>query len=148
MKRSTRYDKPSSSVEGQEEMKIGEIAAQSGVPPKTLRFWEDEDLLPPPARTASGYRDYTPAVLERVRFIRQAQAAGFTLGQISQILSVGDSGERPCAHVTDLIELRIGEVEARITELTRTRKHLAALAKRAAEQDLTDSRGYCSIITG
>jgi DNA-binding transcriptional MerR regulator len=129
-------------------MKIGEIAAQSGVPPKTLRYWENEDLLQAPARTASGYRDYTPNVLERVRFIRQAQAAGFTLDQISQILSIGDNGERPCAHVTDLIALRIGEVEARITELTSTRKHLVALAKRAAEQDPTDCRGYCSIITG
>jgi DNA-binding transcriptional MerR regulator len=129
-------------------MRIGEIGAQTGVPPKTLRFWEEEDLLPAPARTASGYRDYAAEVLERVRFIRQAQAAGFTLDQIRQILSVGDRGQRPCTHVTDLVARRIGEVEARISELTRTRKHLVELAKRAAEQDPTDCRGYCSIITG
>src|SRR5260370_41225828 len=116
-------------------MKIGEIAGQSGVPPKTLRFWEDEHLLPAPARTASGYRDYTPDVLERVRFIRQAQAAGFKLDQISQILSVGDSGERPCRHVADLIAERVREVEARIEELEATRKHLKLLAKRSADQD-------------
>ena len=129
-------------------MKIGELGAQAGVPTKTLRFWEEEQLLPAPARTASGYRDYDLEAAERVAFIRQAQAAGFTLDQIGQILNIGESGERPCAHVTDLIALRIAEVDARIKELTQTRGHLADLAKRAAEQDPADCRGYCSIITG
>src|SRR5579863_2561229 len=105
-------------------MRIGEIAARAGVPPKTLRFWEDEGLISAPARTAAGYRDYDQDVVERLRFIRQAQTAGFTLAQIHQILSVGDNGERPCAHVTDLIAQRLTEVEARIAELIRTRDHL------------------------
>jgi len=57
-------------------MRIGEVAGRTGVPPKTIRFWEDQRLLPPPARTPAGYRDYDPAVLERLAFIRHAQAAG------------------------------------------------------------------------
>jgi DNA-binding transcriptional MerR regulator len=61
-------------------MKIGEIAAQAGIPAKTIRFWEDQHLLPPPARTPSGYRDYDRAVLERLAFIRQAQARGSRCG--------------------------------------------------------------------
>ncbi len=129
-------------------MKIGEIAARAGVPRKTLRFWEEEGLVPEPARTAGGYRDYEPEVIACLSFIRQAQAAGLTLEQIRQILTVSESGERPCAHVTELIARRLGEIDERIAELRRTRRHLVALAERAASQDPRDCRGYCSIITG
>jgi len=75
-------------------MKIGEIAAQAGIPAKTIRFWEDQHLLPPPARTPSGYRDYDRAVLDRLAFIRQAQAAGLTLGHIRQVLDIRDGANR------------------------------------------------------
>ena len=127
-------------------MRIGEIASQSGVPAKTIRFWEDQRLLPPPARTPADYRDYGPAILERLAFIRQAQAAGLTLEAIRQVLDVRDGGQPPCIHVTGLIARRLAEVEARLAELTRTRDQLAALAARAAAQDPADCRGYCSII--
>src|SRR5258707_8878403 len=129
-------------------MKIGEIAGQSGVPAKTIRFWEDQHLLPPPDRTRSGYRDYDPAILDRLGFIRQAQAAGLKLGHIRQVLDIRDGGEPPCVHVTGLISRRLGEVEARLAELARARDQLAELAGRAAAQDPADCRGYCSIIAG
>ena len=54
-------------------MKIGEVAERSGVPAKTIRFWEDHRLLPAPARTPAGYREFDPAILERLAFIRHAQ---------------------------------------------------------------------------
>ena len=127
-------------------MRIGEVAGRTGVPPKTIRFWEDQRLLPPPARTPAGYRDYDPAVLERLAFIRHAQAAGFTLDAIRQVLEVRDGGQPPCVHVTGLITQRLAEVEARLAELARTRDQLAALAGRAAAQDPADCREYCSII--
>ena len=127
-------------------MRIGEIADRAGVPAKTIRFWEDQRLLPPPARTSAGYRDYGPAILERLAFIRQAQAAGLTLEAIRQVLDVRDGGQPPCIHVTGLIARRLAEVEARLVELVRTRDQLAALAARAAAQDPADCRGYCSII--
>ncbi len=59
-------------------MRIGEVAGRAGVPAKTIRFWEDQHLLPPPGRTPAGYRDYGPAILERLAFIRHSQAAGLT----------------------------------------------------------------------
>ena len=65
-------------------MRISEVSDQSGVPAKTIRFWEGRHLLPEPARTSAGYRDYDPAVLERLAFIRTAQTAGLTLSAISQ----------------------------------------------------------------
>ncbi len=129
-------------------MRIGEVSDRAGVPAKTIRFWEDRRLLPPPARTAAGYRDYGPAVLERIGFIRHAQAAGLTLDAIGQILGIRDGGQPPCAHVTALITQRLAEVQARLAELARARDQLAALAGRAAAQDPADCRGYCSIIIG
>src|SRR6516164_7897568 len=115
-------------------MKIGEVAERSGVPAKTIRFWEDQHLLPAPARTPAGYREFDPAVLERLAFIRHAQAAGLTLEHIRQVLDIRDEGQPPCVHVAGLIEL------------ARARDQLAALAARAAAQDPADCRGYCSII--
>ena len=129
-------------------MQIGEVAGRSGVPAKTIRFWEDQHLLPAPARTPAGYRDYDPGVLGRLAFIRHAQAAGLTLDAIRQVLDIRDGGQPPCVHVADLIARRLGEVEARLAELTRARDQLAALGRRAAAQDPADCRGYCSIIAG
>ena len=127
-------------------MKIGEVAERSGVPAKTIRFWEDQRLLPAPARTAVGYREFDPAVLERLAFIRHAQAAGLTLEHIRQVLDIRDEGQPPCVHVAGLIARRLAEVEARLAELARARDQLAALAARAAAQDPADCYGYCSII--
>ncbi|HWM98890.1 MAG TPA: heavy metal-responsive transcriptional regulator [Streptosporangiaceae bacterium] len=129
-------------------MRIGEVAGRAGVPAKTIRFWEDQHLLPAPARTQAGYRDYDPAILERLAFIRHAQAAGLTLEHIRQVLHIRDGGQAPCVHVTALIARRLAEVEARMAELARTRDQLAALAGRAAAQDPADCRGYCSILVG
>jgi len=129
-------------------MRIGEVAGRAGVPAKTIRFWEDQRLLTAPSRTPSGYRDYDPAILERLAFIRHAQAAGLTLEAIRQVLDIRDGGQPPCVHVTALIARRLAEVEARLAELTRARDQLAALAARAAAQDPADCRGYCSIIAG
>jgi DNA-binding transcriptional MerR regulator len=129
-------------------VKIGEVAGRSGVPAKTIRFWEDRHLLPAPHRTPAGYRDYEPAVLERLAFIRQAQAAGLTLEHVRQILNIRDGGQPPCSHVAALVAQRLGEVEARLAELTRARDQLAALVTRAAAQDPADCRGYCSVFAG
>jgi DNA-binding transcriptional MerR regulator len=129
-------------------MRIGEIAGRAGVPAKTIRFWEDQHVLPDPARTPAGYRDYDPAILERLAFIRHAQAAGLTLEHIRQVLDIRDGGQPPCVHVTTLISQRLGEVEARLAELSRARDQLVMLAGRAAAQDPADCQGYCSIIAG
>jgi MerR family copper efflux transcriptional regulator len=127
-------------------MFIGELAAQSGVTTKTIRFWESAGLLSDPARTPSGYRDYDPAVADSLRFIRHAQAAGLTLAEIRQVLAISDDGEPPCEHVTGLIHQHLVDVDERIRELTETRSLLDRLAQRAANQDPADCDGYCAIL--
>src|SRR5262245_62359359 len=114
--RTACYAKPSSQMEcqGEREMRIGEAASRAGITAKTIRFWEDQHLLRAPARTATGYRDYDPAIVERLVFIRHAQAAGLTLEHIRQVLDIRDGGQPPCVHVTGLIAQRLGEVDARL----------------------------------
>ena len=129
-------------------MRIGEAAGQAGVTAKTVRFWEDQHLLPPPVRTAAGYRDYDPAIVERLAFIRHVQAAGLSLEHIRQVLDIRDEGQPPCVHVAGLIARRLAEVETRLAELARARDQLAALAVRAAAQDPADCHGYCSVFDG
>ncbi len=127
-------------------MFIGELAAQSGVTAKTIRFWEAEGLLADPVRTPSGYRDYDPDALDRLRFIRHAQTAGLTLAEIRQVLAISDTGEPVCGHVTDLIHQHLADVDERIRELTETRSLLNHLTQRAADQNPTDCDGYCAIL--
>lgn len=127
-------------------MKIGELADETGVPTRTIRFWESEGLLPEPDRTPSGYRDYTPNAVVRLGFIRQAQTAGLTLRQIGQILEISDGGAAPCTHVASVVSERLAEIDARITELQATRSHLQRLASRAETQDPAACEGFCSII--
>ena len=127
-------------------MRIGEVASIGGVPAKTIRFWEERRLLPEPTRTPAGYRSYDAAVIDRLAFIRAAQAAGFSLDEIRQVLDIGDSGAAACQHVRELVDGRLASVEARIAELEATRAHLRLLAHRAAEQDPAECHGYCAIL--
>lgn len=119
-------------------MLIGQVADAAGVSTKTLRFYEAEGLLDEPDRTGGGYRDYAPEVVDRVGFIRQAQAAGLTLRQIGEILEVRDGGRAPCGHVARLVDERLADVDRRLSELRRTRTQLRQLRARLDDLDPTD----------
>lgn len=127
-------------------MLIGELAKRTGTTAKTLRFYEDEGLLPEPTRTPGGYRDYPAESADRVEFIRGAQQAGLTLRQIGEVLDIRDGGRPPCEHVGRLIDQRLVDVEQRIVELEQIRSRLRELARRTAELDPADCSGYCDII--
>jgi DNA-binding transcriptional MerR regulator len=128
---------------------IGALADATGVPAKTLRYWEAEGLLHEPARTDGGYRDYRQDTVDRVAFIRHAQAAGLTLRQISAILAIRDAGDAPCAHAARLVTERLEDVEARLRELRETRASLLELRRRLERLDPTDCdpAAVCSAIS-
>jgi DNA-binding transcriptional MerR regulator len=111
-------------------MRIGEIAERSGLSSKALRYYERVGLIEPPDRTPSGYRNYAAAVLDRLRFIRSAQAAGFTLGEIKGIIAFREQGSPPCGHVLGLIDGRAADLDRRIAELRSLRDDLRGLARR------------------
>ncbi len=78
-------------------MQIGELAAQSGVPAKTIRYYESVGLLPPPARAANNYREYQAMDVERLRFIASARSLSFALGEIADILAAPIRVSRPAS---------------------------------------------------
>ena len=130
-------------------MRIGELADQVGISTKAIRYYEQIGILTPPARTPSGYRSYDPSALGRLGFVRAAQAVGLTLGEIRQIIAFRDNGQAPCAHVTDLLQRRTAELDARIAELHQLRGELRQLAERAAtlDPDQCPPERVCHIIT-
>lgn len=116
-------------------MRIGELASTAGTSTKTLRFWEEQGLLPAPDRTPGGYRDYDPIVLDRLGFIRRGQAAGLTLAQIQHVLEIRDDGEAPCAHVRALLHQRLVDIDQQLSRLTALRDALTALREAASTID-------------
>ena len=130
-------------------MRIGELAAAGDTTTKTIRYYESIDLLDPPRRTASGYRDYGPDAVERLRFIRAAQASGLTLTEIRSITDLKDHGAATCDHTLELLHRHLAAVDDQIRRLTETRSELAELASRA---DALDPAGCtdphrCQVIT-
>jgi DNA-binding transcriptional MerR regulator len=129
-------------------MRIGQLARASGISPSAVRYYEQLGLLPEPGRTESGYRSYAEDAVDRLAFIRSAQAVGLTLAEVRQVLGVRDAGEAPCRVVTELIERRYAEVRARITELRALEQELARLRERAErlEPRDCDPSGICHVI--
>ncbi len=130
-------------------MFIGELSERTGVSTHTIRYYESIGLLPEPDRTASGYRRYPPHATERLGFIRDAQATGLTLDEISSILELKDQGARSCEHSRELLERHLVEVDDQLARLNELRRELAVLADRARGLDPTDCTDphRCQVIT-
>jgi DNA-binding transcriptional MerR regulator len=94
-----------------EKLRIGELADQFGLNPKTIRYYEDIGLLPEPQRTTGGYRQYGADARERLNFILKARAIGLALDEIRRILALSRDGQQPCEHVLTLTEVRAELVE-------------------------------------
>jgi len=104
---------------------IGELSKQTGIPIKTVRYYEEFGLLSKPKRTESGYRLYTQEDVEKLKFIKKAQSFGLKLSEIHSIISCSKEGLEPCCDlVRDLFNKKIKEFEDKIRELTATRNRL------------------------
>jgi DNA-binding transcriptional MerR regulator len=108
---------------------IGTLAAAAHVPTSTIRYYEREKLLAPDFRTAGNYRAYDEATLERLRFIKAAQATGFSLDDVREMLSLTDSEQPPCREVTALLEKRLADVKKRLANLRRVQRTLSRTLK-------------------
>jgi DNA-binding transcriptional MerR regulator len=115
-------------VVGEEErgrmLKIGDVSKRSGVGVEALRFYEKGGLLDKPSRTYSGYRVYGEEVLDRLAFIKQAQALGFSLDEIRRVVEDARRGESPCDEVREIVRRRLSELDERLRELRRYRDEL------------------------
>jgi DNA-binding transcriptional MerR regulator len=120
-------------------MRIGELADEAGVNVQTIRFYEREGLLPKPARTASGYRQYRPTDTERVRFIRVCQGLGFTLREIVQLIRLHGVAASPMQalavsrrsseKILEIAHDRLSSIEEKIEQLSRMRSEMQGVIR-------------------
>lgn len=116
-------------------MQIGKLAALTGISTKTIRYYEGVGVLSPPERGPNGYRTYGPATVDRLRFVKDAQATGLTLEEIASVLELRRQGEATCHHVRGLLEDHLAGLDARIAALRKIRRELAAMVERAQGLD-------------
>ena len=129
-------------------MKIGELARSTGATVKTIRFYEDQGLMPAAPRTESGYRIYEKADVERLGFIRSAKRLGMSLEEIRGVLQLHDLNEPTCVHVRALLDDKIARIELALKELRDFRRELASLRDKAGDlEDCCPTGGnICGIV--
>jgi DNA-binding transcriptional MerR regulator len=106
---------------------IRELARVTGVSAKTIRYYESIGLVPAPKRADNNYRQYSPDIAERLRFIVSARSLGFSLADIGEFLSARDEGSLPCKRLMDSIDQRVSFIDQRIAELLELRDTLIRL---------------------
>jgi len=121
---------------------IGEAASRSGMPPKTIRFYEQIGLIGPAQRLANRYRAYSEKDVHTLRFIHRARSLGFTLKDIRALLSLYHDRDRASREVKRLALEHVGALDRKIAELTAIRNTIAELARRCHG----DERPHCPIL--
>jgi len=124
---------------------IGELAKAADVPTTTVRYYERRRLLTPETRSGSNYRLYGEASLERLRFIKAAQGAGFTLSDIESLLELRDDSRSPNKQVQGLIDERLRRVAEQIKGLKEVQRALKRWRDRCKCAEAT---GHCEVIEG
>jgi DNA-binding transcriptional MerR regulator len=107
-------------------VKIGQIAKESGVSVDTVRFYERVGVLPPAARRPSGYREYAPETVERIRLTRELQSIGFALTEVVDALAAHDTGNATCESERWRLDAVLARVDAKIAELVALRERIIA----------------------
>ena len=118
-------------------MNIGEIAEQSGLPAKTIRYYEDIGLVEP-ARLSNGYRDFGEVELHKLAFLRRARSLGFSIEQCRNLLGLYEDRTRSSANVKRLAAEHLREIETKIAELQGMHATLADLIERCHGDDRPD----------
>jgi MerR family transcriptional regulator, copper efflux regulator len=106
---------------------IGTVAKESGVPIKTIRYYEELGLLKASGRTEGGFRLFDSDVLSRLHFIKRAQSLGLSLLEIKDFLSVHDQGDLPCDHIKARLQEKLIAVDKQIQELLIFKQELEGL---------------------
>ncbi|MBP7609452.1 MAG: helix-turn-helix domain-containing protein [Steroidobacteraceae bacterium] len=123
-------------------MQIGKAAAASGCHIETIRYYERVGLLPHPARTAGGYRNYRLEEVDRLRFITRGRELGFSLEEIRSLLALADDPALSCRDVDQLARHHLADIQQRVRELRRIAREL----ERTIANCAGGKRGQCAIL--
>lgn len=124
-------------------MNIGDAAIQSGLPAKTIRYYEDIGLVAP-ARSGNGYRDFSDTDLHKLAFVQRARSLGFSIEECRALLSLYDDRARASADVKALAKAHLTQIEEKITGLQAMQKTLSELVHKCHGDDRPD----CPILDG
>src|SRR6266498_2054288 len=116
-------------------LRVAELAEAAGLSPDTVRYYERAGLLPPPARTAAGYRAYDGGALDRLRFIQGCQRLGLRLREIADLLAIRDTGVCPCEPAEQLLHRRLAEVDAEMARLASLREQIVTMVRALPADD-------------
>jgi len=119
-------------------MNIGTAAIKSGVPAKTIRYYESIGLIPPATRAENGYRHYADVDIATLKFIQRARRLGFSVKDVGNLLELWRDRKRSSASVKEVATNHIGEIEKRIAELDSIRRTLVHLTDRCHGDDRPD----------
>lgn len=119
-----------------------ELALRTGANPETVRYYEKVGLLPPPPRTANGYRSYDSAHERRLSFVLRARELGFSLDEVRALLRLVDERDQPCAEASRLAATHLADVRAKIADLRR----MEGVLKTVVAQCGDGTRSDCPLI--
>ena len=123
------------------ELTIGSLADEAGVNVETIRYYQRRGLMPEPDKPAQGYRRYDATTVKRVRFIKRAQALGFTLEEIGGLLKLDEA--HACAETRERASHKLQTIDTKLADLVAMRKALTALL---CQCDAGAMKGNCPII--
>ena len=127
---------------------IGEVARRTGFPPTTIRYYEEVGLLKKPSRAESGYRSYSSKTVDELLFVKKAQALGFNLDEIGEILKLSRAGHKPCERVLAISHRHLETIDTRIRELQKFKGYLAAeISKWDRQGTAVTCEGLCQFIS-
>lgn len=129
----------------QEALKIGQLSKATGCQVETIRFYEQQGLLPMPARNAGNYRQYDAAHVERLLFIRHCRSLDMPLNDVRVLLDLRDAPDESCSEANALLDQRIEQVAQRIAELNSLQTQLSDLRSRCQSDN---SARDCGILQG
>lgn len=125
---------------------IGQVAAQSSLPVKTIRYYADLGLLNSLERTEGGYRQFSSEVITRLAFIKRAQSLGLSLQEIGEILKVYDQGELPCGDIKQKLSKKLLQIDHQIEQLMTLRAELGGLLVGWEDSPATQEATICPIL--
>ncbi|WP_421781723.1 Cu(I)-responsive transcriptional regulator [Kiloniella litopenaei] len=123
-------------------MKIGQVSEASGLPAKTIRYYESIGLIEPAGRTSSGYRAYQAKDIETLKFIQRSRSLGFSINEVSALLALWNDRNRASAQVKELAKQHVADMDRKIAELQSMKDTLSNLIEKCQG----DHRPDCPIL--
>ncbi len=125
---------------------IGQVAKESGIPIKTIRYYEELGLITSSGRTEGQYRLFKPELIARLAFIKTLQKLGLSLQEIVEVLQIYDGGNLPCDEIKQKLETQLVEIDRHLLELTALRGKVSSLLESWTPTETDDSGEICPIL--